>query len=144
MPLTETEHKQAIVEEVGDNAAGELAARIDRLWAQQERHADLDRRYLYTKRAAIFFMMGRVRAEVTNSGSGIAVEDSDKFQHLREMYGLVQQEIAELPALVSASPTGASPYASAAIAQTAPIMSDGRGPDPNDRAYRGDVLRRRH
>ena len=64
MPLSAAQYQNLIVLQVGDDAAGTLAANIGTLWLKNDDRTDDYARYLYSKRDAIDVMLGRVRAQV--------------------------------------------------------------------------------
>jgi len=138
MPLTDDQLKALIVLQVGDDAAGTLAANIDLLWTA---HDDVDDQALHgllTKRDAIDTMLGRVRQQVSFKAlDGASVNLSDLSKHLLAMRETLDGQIESAQAGVSAGAIGL-------LTQTAPIMRDNASQaDPNSRALRGDPLRRR-
>lgn len=143
MALTEAEYKQLVLTEVGDDAKGTLASTLDLYWSRYSGTADLELRFLYTKRAAIDLMLGRARKGVDFVAlDGSSVKLDQIFRHLQELRADVQSQIA-----ASEEAAGADLHAapeSGQIAKTAPIMAPtGSLLDANDTAYRGSPYRRR-
>lgn len=135
MPLTAEQLQALIILEVGDDAAGTLAAQIALLWTAHDDQPSLDRQALYTKRHAIDVMLGRVRAQVDfRALDGASVNLSDLFARLTKMREQTTAEILAIEAGQSAGP------ASGELTTTAPVMPDGEWPDPNSRRLRGDPL----
>jgi len=135
MPLNATQYQALIVSEVGDNAAGALAAAIATLWTKHDTIADDYLHYLFSKRSAIDYMLGgeRYRADFA-ALDGAEVKADQIYQHLLQMRELVDDLIAE------ASSAAGGGIALGELAQTAPIMPRTGQPDPNSRRLRGDPL----
>lgn len=139
MALTADQQQQKIILTVGDDAAGTLAANIALLWDNHDDVADLPLRAALTQRDAVMVMKGRVRAQVTFRGpDGSGVNLSDLSKHLDAL-------LVDTDALIAVLQSGqAGSIAIGELTTTAPIAPDRAGqPDPNDRLYRGDALRRR-
>lgn len=137
MALTPDQYKALIILQVGDNAAGLLAAQIDLLWESHDTIADDGLRALYTKIGAIDLMLGEARKYASFKAlDGSSVSASDLFKHLMEMREAVEAQIAQAAAGLGGG------GALGELTTTAPIMpDDGRQSDPNARRYRGDPLR---
>ena len=136
MPLSDQEYRDLIIVEVGDNAAGLLAANIATLWEVRDTIADSYQRYLAVKIAAIDLMLANAARSPTSFTAidGTQVNYSDVFNRLKLL-----REVA-LSAAAAAS--GGGSVAIGEMTQTAPIMRDLRGQsDPNARAKRGDPLK---
>lgn len=137
MALTEAQYKALIVAEVGDDAAGTVAAQIDVLWDLYADQSDAAR-YLRTKRHAITLLMGSVRTQVNTTGfDGSKIEWSDLLANLQAMLDAVDAEIA-----ASAAAAGAGGV-SGVLTRTAPIAAPAgwAGADANSRGLRGDAYR---
>lgn len=139
MALTEDQYKRLIIAELGDTSTGLLALHIDLYWSKNDSESDLEIRYRLAERDAIMLLLGAARTGAdftTSSGSKVALDQV--FQHLLDMRDVVDSALAA--SQLSLSGGGAI----GTLSQTAPIMRDNAGqPDPNDRIYRGDPLRRR-
>lgn len=139
MALTEQQYKDLIVTELGDTSDGLLAANIDLYWSKNDAASDLEIRYRLAERDAIVLLLGAARTGAdfkTSSGSSVALDQV--FQHLLAMRDLVDTALASSQAALG------SGGALGLLTQTAPILRDNAGqPEPNDRIYRGDPLRRR-
>lgn len=136
---TEADYKALIILQIGDDASGTLAANIDLLW---DTHADIANPALVallTKRDAINVMLARVRNQVNFQAlDGARVAASDMFSHLLAMRKALEEQIAQAMAGQDGS------VAIGQLTTTAPIERDmSNQPDPNNRIYRGDPLRRR-
>ncbi len=133
MPLSAAQYQQLIVTEVGDDAAGSVAANVALLWAKHDDQASDYVRYLYAKRDAVQLLMGRVRQMVTFKAlDGANVNASDMMVNLQTMLEAVRAEIDEQARLLN----GAG--ALDTLTTTAPIGPPAVGrPDANDPQYRG-------
>jgi hypothetical protein len=139
MALTEAELKSLIVLQVGDDAAGTLAASIDLLWSSHADTSAIGLVALLTKRDAIDVMLAKVRNQVSFKAlNGASVSASDMFDHLWKMRELIDAQI-------EAAQSGADgAFAIGELITVAPLGADSaRGANPNARQYRGDPLRRR-
>lgn len=138
MALSEQQYQDLIVAEVGDDASAVLASTVPLYWARYSAY-DLETRFLYTKRAAIDLMLGRVRAKVdVQVFEGPRKSMSQLFDHLTQMRATVEALIS------TADQVGSAGAASGDLTTTAPIMPPaGSRIDANDRAYRGDPYTRR-
>lgn len=139
MALTEQQQQDLIILEVGDDAAGTLAAAVPLYW---ERYAALGdaARVLATKLAAIDAMLGRVRGQVKIVGVGGASVDAHQLTtHLQDMRALVVTQIS------AAELAGAAGGAVGELTTTSPIAPPTGAPDASGRVYRGDpyLTRRR-
>lgn len=133
MPLSAAQYQNLIVLQVGDDAAGTLAANIGTLWLKNDDRTDDYARYLYSKRDAIDVMLGRVRAQVDFKAlDGASVNLTDLTANLQAMRADVQAQIDEYGAILN----GAG--AIGEIATTAPIEPPPFWPDANDPRYKGD------
>lgn len=135
MPLDATQYQSLIVVEVGDTAAGILAANIALLWTKHDTIADDYLHYLFTKRSAIDYMLGGERYRVDFAAlDGAEVKADQIYQHLLQMRALVDDLIAEAGAAAGGG------LALGELVQTAPIMPAAGQLDPNSRRLRGDPL----
>lgn len=141
-PLTETEYKDMIVEEVGDSASGLVASRIDTSWAMYESERDMYRQYLRAKRKSIDLLMGSVREQVTAANRGQSVELSTKLRNLQIMRDAVTDELGDEAKIERSAASGRR---RAVLGQLAgpDTPPNEWSPDGNDPAYRGDLYRRR-
>jgi hypothetical protein len=133
MALTAEQYQELVILQVGDDAAGTLAANIALLWARNDDRSDNVVRFLYTKRDAIDVMLAGVRKQVTFKAlDGASVNLSDLMRNLQQMRDDVQGLIDE-QALIA---NGAG--AIGALTTTAPIPPPPFWPDANDPRYKGD------
>lgn len=137
MALTEAEYQTLIITEIGDDDAGTLAATVPLYWSRRSGVADLESRYLVTKRDAIVLMLGTVRDLVDMSSGGDSVKLSQKLSNLRTLLELLDEQIAQA--------AGASGAAAAAgeLTQTAPILPPTGSFDSNAGVYRGSPYQSR-
>lgn len=128
-----------ITEIGGDTVDALLATNLPTYWAA---HADLTSdaaKKAAVKVDAIRLLIGQSWKKVSFKAlDGASVNLSDMFEHLLKLLELAQQELAQS----TAGGVGAG-AAIGTLTKTAPVMGSPRcGPDPNDRALRGDPLRR--
>lgn len=134
MPLTPSQYQALIIVEVGDDAAGTLAANMTVLWTGNDTAASDYQHYLLTKRSAIDLLLGGARFQVDFTALDTSSVKLDQlWQHLMDMRELVEGQLAGLG--------NSAGMALGEIIQTAPIMPDRPGQrDPNSRRLRGDPL----
>lgn len=139
MALSDDQYKTKIILEVGDSAAGLLAANIDLMWDAHDDQGDSAVRFLYAKRDAIDTMLGSVRKGVNFKAlDGASTNLSELFEHLHTMRNDVEAAIVAARELASAASNGAG--AVGQLTKTTPIVPDAGQLDPSDRRYRGDPL----
>lgn len=139
MPLDAAGYQVQIIAEVGDDAAGTLAASMDRLWTSADSQPTLYGQYLYAKRAAIDVMLAKARNQVDFKALDRSVSLGQIFTHLQAIRQDTQDQIDQ--EVISAAAGGAS----GELTTTAPIAPPpGSLIDANDRAYRGDAYRTRN
>lgn len=137
MALTAEQIRGLILVEVGDDAAGTLAANLDLLWERHDGVADLTLRGLLTRRDAIALLLGRARQQVdVRTAAGSAVSLSQVFAHLTAMLAATESAIAQIQ-----SGAGGG-VAIGPLTATAPIRPATGQVDPNRRGLRGDPLKR--
>lgn len=139
MPLTQDQYSDLIIAQVGDTSDGLLAQRIALLWTMRDAVSDLDSRALYVKLDAIDLVIGHVRSQVTiRAADGSSADLNKLFDHLMAMRQSVGDQIEAAQAGLGGG------IAVGTLTTTAPISRDNTDqPDPNDRVYRGDPLKRR-
>lgn len=137
MPLTADQYQTLIIAEVGDDAAGTLAANMATLWTSNDTAASDYAHYLLTKRSAIDLLLGGARFQADFQALDTSSVKLDQlWQHLMDMRELVEDALAQLGASAGGG------IAVGALTQTAPILACPWENDPNSRRLRGDPLRR--
>ncbi|MEA2573948.1 MAG: hypothetical protein QOH93_1246 [Chloroflexia bacterium] len=149
MPLDATTYKAKIIKEVGDDAAGSIAAEIDDYWTMSEievglalprlKRADLVlmHTYRYAKLKAIDLMLGKERGSIKlTSATGATFNEDQLTDNLEGMRTKLLDDIAKFEQLITSSRGGApvgGPNKATAMIESSPGF-----PDANSGVYRGD------
>lgn len=148
MPLNENIYKAKIITEVGDDAAGSIAAQIDIDWEMagvevgvalpRLKRADLVlmHTYRYAKLKAIDLMLGKVRRHVKmTSATGATINENELTDNLEGMRAKLLSDIEAFEKLMSTPARGPVGGPNKA---TAMIETPAGCPDPNSGVYRGE------
>jgi hypothetical protein len=140
-PLTSAEYLALVINELGLAETSAPVRHISLLWRKHAPSGAVSTflRYLYTKRDAIRFLLSDAATKHDIKAGDVAEAWSQDFTHLRMLLEDTNTQITAELATVSGG-RGASV---GQLTQVAPIqVEDGTYPNPNERAYRGDPLRR--
>lgn len=138
--MTEQEYIQLIITSIGgDTTSDLLATNLPIYWDLHAATSDDGVRAILVKVDGIRLLLGQNWKYVSFKAlDGASVSASDIFDHLLKLLSLAQDELAQAQSVLSGG------GALGQLTTTAPINPTCIGqPDPNDRMYRGDPLRRR-
>lgn len=130
-----------IIKDLNLDPASDLASvSVGRIW---DSYADKVALYprlqdLYTRRQACDNLLGSIWPAVDYTQSGVERRLDQFFKHLQQMRDNLNTEILRLE---DRARSNRSPAVGRSF-RTAPVMARGCQPNPNDRAYGGDPLRR--
>lgn len=138
MPALTADQQQAMIaDELGQGGDPTFLARVETWWTFFADKATLHHRlqYLYVKRQAVTFLLGRVWADVDYSEEDVN-EDLDQWtRHLTGLKELLDAEILDLEQRIRSASQGPKTGLIAATSPYAPIYTS--DPDPNHPVYRG-------
>jgi CO dehydrogenase/acetyl-CoA synthase alpha subunit len=138
-----------ILEEVGatlDADAGEgvdiLTPIVGSIWDawSWKSYGGPNLQYLYTKKQCIEILLGQHRRDTHAAMGAYNPDDKSMFDNLLELLRLTIEDIKTAERTAAGNRGGVVK----AMLQTSPVMVDPNSncPDPNDRKYRGDPIRR--
>ncbi len=137
MAVSAAQAQALILDELALTGDAAWTARVATWWEFHEEYQHTRLRYLYTKLAAIDKIL-MDRGDDVNVAVGTSREDAGQaFEHWEKLRQGIQGEIDALLAQLRSrrGPVVSTMTTTAPVTVTTP-------PDPNDRAYRGDPLRR--
>jgi hypothetical protein len=141
MPVSEPGYKELILSSLGQGPTDPLAGALDVIWednADKASGAYLRLQYLCSRRDAVAWMRDNRFQYHQVSEQGVSEALNQVFQNLDAIYKSTVEAITLEEKKRAASRGGA--YAT--IERVQPVAPPSVGPDPSDRAYRGDPLRR--
>lgn len=138
--MTEQAYIDLIITSIGgDTTGGLLATNLPIFWGLHVSTSDDSVRAIQVKIDAIRLLLGQNWKYVSFKAlDGAVVSASDLFAHLKDLLDITLAELDRAQSVLSGG------GALGQLTTTAPISPTCVGqPDPNDRMYRGDPLRRR-
>lgn len=141
MPLTSDQYKALVLTDLNQVGNADTTAARDLYWIAHEDKGGFHPRlqYLYTKRDVIHYLIGQHWSTAVDRAVG---ETDTKYQdRIENLQSLLTATEAEITRLEGQRRKGRAPVVGVLTATT-PVDTSEVTPNPNDRAYRGDPLRK--